>query len=369
MLKKKVIIYLLGTIGDSVVSIPSLRALRRYFGKYVELVLLHEKHPQFDFTPQDVLEALKIVDQFISYPFKSGILGKIQTILPLFFRIRKEKFDSAVYLLGSASRNKFRVKRDLMFFKLCGVKKCFCFNYFNESILYPRDNNGNLLKTCHESEFLLNDISTAGIEVKLEEDLSFPILVIPKNVSDHVDEWLIRNRERPDWPLVAICPGAKKEVCKWPIHRFEEIGKRIINNYEVEVILIGGHQEKNICNDLINEWKSGLNTCGKFSIMESAALLSRCSFMLGLDTGTTHLSAAAKTSCIVISSSHNVPGRWEPMGEGHIVLRYKVPCSGCLLKKCNFPDHPCMTSISVDDVWEAVTRKCIELGIRKISNI
>jgi len=359
---------MLGTIGDAVVSIPSLRAIRRHYGNNVELVLLHEKHQQFDFTPQDVLKPLNILNRFISYPFKIGRLEKIQIMIPLLFKIKREKFDSVIYLLDAASRIKFRVKRDLIFFRLCGIKDCLCFNYYEESSLYPRDKNGNILNVCHEHEFLLRDLSTSGIEVNLEANSLFPILVIPPSIHKSIDEWLIKNRKKPDWPLIAICPGAKKEVCKWPIERFEEIGKKIMDNFKVEIILVGGNREKNICDNIIHAWHGGINACGIFSVMESAALLSRCSFMLGLDTGTTHLAAATQSCCIVISSSHDAPGRWEPMGEGHIVLRHKVSCSGCLLKKCRFPAHPCMTSISVNDVWSAVLRKCNEFGIRRISS-
>ncbi|KKL89235.1 hypothetical protein LCGC14_1916730 [marine sediment metagenome] len=33
-------------------------------------------------------------------------------------------------------------------------------------------------------------------------------------------------------------------------------------------------------------------------------------------------------------SSRDSPGRWDPYGSGHIVLRSKVPCKGCLLENC-----------------------------------
>ena len=45
--------------------------------------------------------------------------------------------------------------------------------------------------------------------------------------------------------------------------------------------------------------------------------------------------------------------RWEPLGEGHVVLRHAVPCSPCGHRSCPVPGHPCMAGHAVADVVRA----------------
>ena len=97
-----------------------------------------------------------------------------------------------------------------------------------------------------------------------------------------------------------------------------------------------------------------LNAAGEFSVAGSAALLSECSLLIGLDTGTTHLAAAVGVPCVVIQSANSYAGHWDPLGDSHTVLRHEMPCAGCLCTECPVAGHPCMTGISVDEVWQAV---------------
>jgi ADP-heptose:LPS heptosyltransferase len=97
-------------------------------------------------------------------------------------------------------------------------------------------------------------------------------------------------------------------------------------------------------------------------VAESAALLSRCSLLVGLDTGTTHLAAAVGVPCVVIQSANSFPGHWDPLGANHAVLRADVPCGGCLLQECPVAGHPCMQNLTTDLVWDAVEIAVARLG-------
>lgn len=96
-------------------------------------------------------------------------------------------------------------------------------------------------------------------------------------------------------------------------------------------------------------------------------MLSQCAFIIGLDTGTTHLAAALGTPCVALYGERENPGRWEPLGEGHIVLRKKMPCAGCRLIEtpCPMAGHPCMMEIDVEAVWQAVLQMEIRLAERQ----
>jgi ADP-heptose:LPS heptosyltransferase len=83
-------------------------------------------------------------------------------------------------------------------------------------------------------------------------------------------------------------------------------------------------------------------------------MLERCALYVGNDTGTMHLAASVGTPCVAIFSARDNPGKWEPTGPGHIVLRHEVPCAGCMLETCVDNDLECLKAISVDEVLAAI---------------
>ena len=148
------------------------------------------------------------------------------------------------------------------------------------------------------------------------------------------------------------------------MERFEEIGRRLIAQ-GIEPMVIGGPVERAMGDRLLAAWGRGINAAGQFSVMGSAALLNQCRFLVGLDTGTTHLAAALGVPCVALYADRDPPGQWEPLGEGHILLRHPVPCGGCRVKECPVPNHPCMTGISTEQVWAAI----LEVNARSASAV
>jgi ADP-heptose:LPS heptosyltransferase len=67
-----------------------------------------------------------------------------------------------------------------------------------------------------------------------------------------------------------------------------------------------------------------------------------------------HIAAIVQTPLVAIFSARNLPGIWYPQGEQHCVIYHKVDCAGCGLEKCVVQKKKCITSITVDEVLEAV---------------
>ncbi len=105
---------------------------------------------------------------------------------------------------------------------------------------------------------------------------------------------------------------------------------------------------------LVGAWGQGINAAGAFSVLESAALFESCAFMVGLDTGSTHLAAAVGTRCVILQGGRAFPGNWDPIGDQLTILRFPVPCTGCGLVECVVSQHPCMRGLGVDTVWKAI---------------
>lgn len=351
----RVIVYQIGSLGDTVISIPALKAVRRHYGSRAHIVLMHEYRQNNIASPAEVLDGLGLVNEFITYRLFNNHIKQLFYMMALAMRLRAKRFQSAVYLAPS-ERPASSVKRDAAFFRLSGIKNKIGFYAFPPQMLYPVDADGLPSIVQHEALLRLERLRRDGIDVSDESDLAKPFLLLPAKYVSEARQWLASRRQKPSLPLVALCPGCKQPANTWPVDHFTQIGHRLVQQGHVELLVVGGPDEREIGNKMAEEWGRGLNAAGLFSPLGSAALLAECAFMVGLDTGTTHLAAAQGVPCVALYGCREEPGRFYPIGKKNIVLRNSVPCAGCRLieKPCPLVSHPCMAGITVDRVWEAI---------------
>jgi ADP-heptose:LPS heptosyltransferase len=282
-------------------------------------------------------------------------MRKVSGAISLWNCLRAQGFSAVIYLAPS-QRSPAQVLRDREFFEVCGIRRRLAFYAFDDAALHPQEVDGHPARVRHEALWRLERLRQDGIDVSVESNLDRPFLVPPPHELDNALLWLGQCRHWPARSLVAICPGAKQPTNLWPLDRFEEIGRRLLRQEAVELIVVGGKAERAIGARMVEVWGTGLNAAGEFSVLGSAALLGQCAFVIGLDTGTTHLAAAQGIPCVALYGERENPGRWEPLGQKHIVVRHRVLCAGCRIENASCPvkDHPCMTGITVDVVWQAV---------------
>ena len=349
----KILIYQIGQLGDTIVSIPALRAVRHHFGPDCRITLLHDVTQRL-VTSEMVLQGTGLVDEFIPYTPAKSLGSRLRTMAELWRRLRREHFDAAISVLPS-DRPRWALVRDRLFYRACGISHLIGFQPYDESEFRPRDSAGRPAPTPNEAIFRLRRLFAENIGLEAGNLLDQPLMAIDRTTQARVDGWLEGQRHYPERPLIALCPGCKKSGNAWPVERFLTIAERLRDLQRVEIVVIGGPAERGLA-DFLRDGLNGdaIHAAGSLSVPESAALLSRCSLLIGLDTGTTHLAAAVGVPCVVVQSANSFPGHWDPLGQHHKVLRADVPCSGCLLQDCPVEGHPCMTSLSADFVWEAV---------------
>ncbi len=349
----KVLVYQIGQLGDTIVSVPALRAVRHNFGYSAHLSLLHDVTHKL-VTSEMVLEGTGLVDQFIPYSPAQSIGAKLRTMAKLWRRLRGEHFDAAVSILPS-DRPRWALVRDRLFFRACGIPRLIGFRPYAESEIRPRRSDGRPAQTPNEAILRLRRLFAEHIGLASGNLLTLPLLAVNPERQEKVDGWLGSRRKYPARPLVALCPGCKKPGNAWPAERFLEIARRLRRLNQFEIVILGGPAERAVAGYLTASLGGqAIHAAGCFSIAESAALLSRCSLLIGLDTGTTHLAAAVGVPCVVIQSANSFPGQWDPIGINHSVIRADVPCEGCLLQECPIEGHPCMENLTVDVVWDAI---------------
>jgi ADP-heptose:LPS heptosyltransferase len=346
-----VLIYQIGSLGDTLVSIPVYRVARRHFGPDAELVLLCNRPPDNRARADEILLECGLINRSIGYVQREGS-GKLATFASLWPQIAAARFDAVIYA-APAKRDAASVQRDLRFFQSCGIRRCYGFHAYPAERFAVKVSGETVNSLPHEAVMRLNRLQRDGIEIR-PGDSNPPWIRLPEPATGKVAQWLSEGRRHPGRPLVALCPGANQEANLWPEERFIELGRRILDTGSAEIVIAGGPREQESARRMTDSWGEGVDATGRFSVLESAALLSLCAFQIGLDTGTTHMASAVGTPCVSLYGQRNLPGQWWPLGAENILLMHAVPCMGCGLSVCTQPGHPCLSLITVDEAWAAV---------------
>jgi len=343
-LKESILVYRIGQLGDTLVSIPAISAIHEKYPEH-NLVLLTEKTRSGNniISSWDILEPTGWFDKVIFYYPATNIVAKVTTMFSVVSKLRKIRPEIVIDL--SPERNKLQALRDKLFFKIMvGVRKYMAYGAYPK---FNRLNNGDLPRVIPEWQRLLGIVSEdAFINFRLP---------IPENEQKNIDKLfstgLIDNNVR----MVAIGPGSKMPAKKWPEDYFAELGKSLLSKYsDIVLVVLGGKEDAEVGDRLCNLWgRRSFNYAGKYSIYGSYALLNKCFAYIGNDTGTMHLAAMARIPCVVIFSARDYPGKWEPYGNSNIVLRHETSCSGCMLEICSANANICTKLITVDEALSA----------------
>jgi lipopolysaccharide heptosyltransferase III len=347
---KRILVFRIGELGDTLIALPSLRAIRAAFpGSH--LALLGNVDSLSRHVPPNQTLPVGLIDEWFSYPSGESTLGFSGSIR-LLSRLRRSRFDLLVYLAPSL-RRPVDVRRDLLFFRLCGITAVIGDKGF---VSRARRAGEPLPFIPHEADYLLHRLAQSDISVPAPGAAVFD-LELTDGERSTADDWLGQQIPASGARrMVGFGPGSKAPSKVWPEERFAELGFRLTRENKIYPIVFGGPEDRELAERLIGAWGKGANAAGELLPRQAAAALSRCVMYVGNDTGTMHLAAAVGTPCVVAMCAQDWPGHWNPYGEGHVVLRRSVPCEGCFLKVCITEGMRCLKEIEVDEVLSACNR-------------
>lgn len=344
---KKIIIMRRGLIGDTIVAIPAMKYLRRAYPE-AHIALISEIHKKNGvFWAKEILADTGLVDEFIAFdgynlPFG---LRKLYVLLSLLLKA----YSKGPWDLGIALDAPDEVTHELHLFLLLGVKRKLG---PNPAPVLPPDLNGSLLEIEHRANVLINILSPLNIslDVPLNENMRIPI---GEQDRKSVDEWIYRHNIKRHAPWIAFGPWSNMPSKEYPMIRFINIVKRLREFTGATMFFFGGSENMADSEMLTRECEGTYSTTGQFNVRQSIYFLSLCNLFIGVDTGTMHMAVSAGVPCVAIFSARDSRGLWNPYGEGHIVLRERVPCEGCMRTECSIEGHPCIQNISQENILAA----------------
>jgi heptosyltransferase-3 len=343
-----ILIFRIGQLGDTLQSVPAVRAIHAAHAGEA-LILLTDRHAGANsVTAWEVLGPTRLFADVCYLP----VPATVSDYVALAKHVRRLA-PRRLYYLPPMPRTGWQVARDRLFFRrLCGIRDIVGLRATGS---YPvRAADGTLVRLQQESARLLS-WAAATVPAAAGDAAASNGRLQPEQVHRHRARSLVDAAGFAGCRLIAIAPGSKMSAKTWPRDRYEAVGGELLQRYpDVRLVVLGAPHERSVGDRLCAAWGSrALNVAGQLTIWESAALLEGCCLYVGNDTGTMHLAASVGTPCVAIFSARDNPGKWEPIGEGHTVLRHEVPCAGCMLETCTERALACLMAIEPDDVLAA----------------
>jgi ADP-heptose:LPS heptosyltransferase len=164
----------------------------------------------------------------------------------------------------------------------------------------------------------------------------------------------------PDVPAaIAACrpvvlhPGTAVPARAWPLVRHREAAARLSARGH-DVVVTGSPAEAGLTAQVC-EGTGALDLGGRTSLAELAAVLARAAVVVVANTGPAHLAAAVGTPVVSLFAPTVPATRWAPYGVPSTLLGDQdAPCKATRATTCPVPGHPCLTSVTAEEVVAAV---------------
>ena len=284
-----------GAIGDFILTLPALKALREAYPD-AQVEILGYKH----------IAALA-ENRFYAQAVRSIEYGALSSF---FARNSELPADLANYFASFDLIISYLFDPDRIFennLRRCGVKNLFC-------------GPAKIMETAvHAARQLARPIEQLGIEVgDLTEKL------FPSMDDQQFAKGFLQFLQQP---ILAIHPGSGSTEKNWPLEnwialfsrsgvplKFGEVGNAF------SMVVISGEADKTATEALEREWKNrGVRFAKNLPLPCLAAVLER-SIFIGHDSGISHLAAAAGANCVLLFGPTD-PDVWAPRNKNVQILR------------------------------------------------
>ena len=150
--------------------------------------------------------------------------------------------------------------------------------------------------------------------------------------------------------VIALHPGSGSPSKCWSPERFARIADWATDAYHAAVLLIVGPADGDAVRRTLRQMKGTPVLASDLMLPHLAAVLGRCTAFLGNDSGVTHLAAAVGVPTIALFGPTD-PRIWGPRGEYVRIVRCEMPCAPCDdLRRRACSHRICLERITIEDV-------------------
>jgi len=305
---KRIFIRATNWVGDAIMTLPALEAVRENFpGAHIAVLAKPWVAPLFENHPA--------VDHVLVFDKGKGTRAGLSEIIRVSRLIRTQRFDLAILFQNA-------IEAALLAF----------LGRVPLRVGYKTDGRGLLLThgvsrteqvlNIHQVGYYCAILRAVGCSAQDRD----PVLHINGEIREQADEFLKSNGIDSLDFLVGLSPGAVFGSAKrWPPDRFAQIGDWAAERWGAKVIVFGSGGEKTIGDRVCTAMKNdALNLCGKTSLRVAMGIMSLCRFFVTNDSGLMHMASALGLPTVAVfgSTDHVATG---PRGPKSRIVRRAVP--------------------------------------------
>jgi heptosyltransferase-2 len=341
----KILVRATNWLGDAVMSLPAVRALRTRFPD-AEIAVLARP------AVAALYEGERSIDRVIPLAGAAGardwaVKFRLGAVL------RRERFDLAVLLPNSFE--------SAAIVWLSGARR---------RVGYARDGRSALLSDAiavpgageiprHERYYYLELLRRAGLISELPVVTEILLDGLPDGRARGAALFQARGVQLP---VIGVSPGAAYGGAKrWLPDRFAAAARELAGDMGGSVVVFGSESERDLCSAVASA-SDGHNFAGSTTLREFIDMTAACSLCLTNDSGAMHVAAAVGVPCITVFGPTDETATG-PTGVSAKIVREPVDCAPCKLRECPI-DHRCMTRVSVERIVEIADSLPIRSGKR-----
>ena len=334
----KILVRATNWLGDAVMSLPAIRAVRDVF-PHAHLAVVARPWVAHLYAREAG------IDEVVIYTAQRTLTAK----WAFFRRLRDERFECAILLQNAfdAALMAWQAKIPLRI----GYKRDARSLLLTHGVPVPE--TGEIPR--HESFYYLELLRRAGLIERLPVVSSIRLSGIEtarRCGASHLRKLGISGC------VIGVSPGAAYGNAKrWLPERFAQTAALLSH----PVLVFGSAGERPLCEEVAAEIHRSrvdvLNLAGETTLREFIDLTAACRLFLTNDSGAMHVASALGVPTVAIfgATDDTTTGPTGPLAR---VVREHAECSPCLLRDCPI-DHRCMHGVTVESA-AAIARSLLE---------
>jgi len=139
------------------------------------------------------------------------------------------------------------------------------------------------------------------------------------------------------------------------VGHYRELGEKLHIAFGYEIILLGTYDDIESSEKISQDHNWIYNYCGKTTLSQLLAILTKARLLVGNDSGSMHLMAALQRPQIAVFGSTS-PTWTGPINSNATVISRNLTCSPCFSRTCRFGHYECLTQINPEEVFIEVQK-------------
>jgi ADP-heptose:LPS heptosyltransferase len=279
-----------GQLGDVVMSLPALRAIRERF-PHARITVMVGRPGAEIIEMSGYADATIEVDRVgLRDGFKPLSVIRIFQVVK---DVRRRQFDFVIDLRSFSETNLlgyFSGAPKRLFSRRPGRSMDFLANFHPQPPVDRNDPHQHLI------DRYLDVLAPLGIKDSPRE----PRLVTRAEDNRAVDAKLRKAKAEAGFPLVGLFPGAGHPVRCWPMECFAQLAEFLIRNDGVRPVIFVGPEERHLIERMRSLFPKPCVILEGLSIPQLAAAQARLAVFVSNDTGPVHVAAAVGTPVVVL---------------------------------------------------------------------